>query len=241
MAPLPAARPVAAAAAVARPATAASSALPAPRPPAANPVAATPAAASIDKTPLAPTARERADIDYRRALALLDRGRGDEAAGALRAALAIDAQHTSARQLLLRLLLDARRSDEAVDLLQEGLQLQPAQTGWAMALARLQVERSDWAGAWQTLQRSQPATGGGADYAGFAGHVLLRLGRAHDAVEQYRGAVRASPGEGRWWLGLGLALEADAQAAAAREALLRARASGTLTPELAALVEQKLR
>ena len=49
------------------------------------------------------------------------------------------------------------------------------------------------------------------------------------------------PQAGVWWMGLGISLEADGRGAEARDALQRAKATGTLSPELAAFVEQKLR
>ncbi|NJA88210.1 tetratricopeptide repeat protein [Rhodocyclus tenuis] len=197
--------------------------------------------AAIDKSPVPASPSERAEATYRRALGSLNAGRTGDAAEELRNALAIDATHTASRQLLLRLLLEARRFDEAADLLDEGLQLAPANVQWAMSLARLKVERGDLPAAWRALQRSLPAASGNADYQGFAGHVLLRMGRAHEAVERYAQATRLAPAEGRWWLGLGLALDADGHAAEARDAWQRARASGTLTPDLLTLIEQKLR
>ena len=149
--------------------------------------------------------------------------------------------HVASRQLLVRLLLEARQPDEAAKVLQDGLQGQPAQIGWAMSLARLQVDRGDLAGAWQTLDYSSPAAGNNADYQGFMAHVLQRLGRNRDAAKHYQAATRLSPTDGRWWLGLGLALEAEGQSGEAREMFLRARQSGSLGPQLTALIEQKLR
>ena len=49
----------------------------------------------------------------------------------------------------------------------EGLELQPSQIGWAMSLARLQLEQGDLAAAEHTLARSQAHAEGSADYAGF--------------------------------------------------------------------------
>jgi MSHA biogenesis protein MshN len=197
--------------------------------------------ARIEKSAPSGSPRERAESEYRKALGELNQGRLGETIDGLRRALKQDAMHTAARQLLLKLLLENKRFDEAAELLQEGLQLQPGQIAWAMSLARLQVERGDLPGAWQTLQHSLPAAGNSADYQGFAAHVLQRLGRNKEAAEHYQSATRLAPSEGRWWLGLGLALEADGHPAEAREALLRAKASGTLGAELMNLIEQKLR
>ena len=185
--------------------------------------------------------RERAEAEYRQAIGALNQGRIDDAIDGLRKALRDDPPHIGARQLLVRLLLEAKRAEDAAQVLQDGLQGQPAQLGWAMTLARLQVDRGDLAGAWQTLEFSLPAAGHSADYQGFAGHVLQRLGRFREAAVHYLNAARLAPGDGRWWLGLGLALEADGRASEAREAFLRAKQSGNLGGALGALVEQKLR
>lgn len=195
----------------------------------------------IEKSVPVGSPRERAESEYRKALAALNQGRQAEAVDGLRDALKQDATHVVPRQLLLKLLFENKRFDEAVELLQEGVRLQPTQISWAMSLARLQVDRGDLPGAWQTLQASLATAANSADYQGFAAHVLQRLGRHKESVEHYQAATRLAPGEGRWWLGLGLALEADGRAAEAREAMLRAKASGTLGTELLNLVEQKLR
>ena len=196
---------------------------------------------AIERAEAAGSPRERAEADYRKAIVALNQGRSDEAVDGLRKALRDDAMHVGARQLLVRLLLEAKRNDDAAQVLQDGLQGQPAQLGWAMTLARLQVDRGDLAGAWQTLDFSLPAAGHSADYQGFAAHVLQRLGRPREAVVHYLNAARLAPGDGRWWLGLGLALEAEGQTGEAREAFLRAKQSGNLSSALSALVEQKLR
>lgn len=195
----------------------------------------------IERTDALGSPRERAESEYRKAIAAVNQGRIAEAVDGLRNALRHDAMHNASLQLLVKLLLEAKQVDEAGQVLQDGLQMQPAQIGWAMSLARLQVDRKDLTGAWQTLDYSLPAAGSNANYQGFAAHVLHRLGRHKEAAEHYLAATRLSPGEGRWWLGLGLALDEDGRVKEAREAFQRARQSGNLGAELSALVDQKLR
>ena len=223
-------------------------ALPVPATPGASP--ATAAAASLlkpagpmvlEKSAASGSPQERAEGEYRKAVGILNAGRSAEAVDSLRAALRQDGTHIASRQLLFKLLVESKRLDEAAELLHDGLQAQPAQISWAMSLGRLQVDRGDLPAAWQTLQRSLPYAGNSADYQGFAAHVLQRLGKSREAAEHYQSATRLAPGEGRWWLGLGLALESAGQTGEAREALLRAKASATLGAELSNLVEQKLR
>ena len=197
--------------------------------------------AAITRSAAQPSARERAEADYRQAIAAINQGRLDEGANQLREALRLDALHAPARQLLVRLQLEARQTEAAMQVLAEGLEVLPAQIGWAMSLARLHAERDDYAAAWRVLQHSEPAAGANADYQGFAGHVLQRLGKPQEAAQHYRRALRSAPDDGRWWLGLGLALDAEGRSDEARDAWQTARRSGKLSPELQRLVEQKLR
>lgn len=211
-------------------------------------VAASPDAPShagrVDKQPASAAPRnpqEQAETDYRRALALMNGARTSEAVDLLLDSLGRDGSHAATRQLLARLLIEQRRSDEAAAILAEGLARQPGQVAWAMTLARLRVDAGDLAAAARVLQAAQAYAGGNADFAGFAGHLQHRLGNHRAAAEQYQNAARLAPGDGRWWLGLGLALEAEQRGGEAREAFLRARASASLNADLTALVEQKLR
>lgn len=218
----------------------------APAPPRAAPVAATPplpkpSAASVEKSPAVKSVRERAEADYRNAVTLVGGGRRGDAIDLLLEILGRDGGHVASRQLLARLLIEQSRHGEAMALLAEGLAAQPGQIQWAMTLARLQVDRGELGAAAGTLQASLPFAAANADYQGFAGFVAHRLGRQQESADHYRSATRLAAGEGRWWFGLGLALEAAQQAAEAREAFQRARATGTLNPDLAAIVEQKLR
>ena len=198
-------------------------------------------AVHIEKTAVLASPRERAEAEYRRAQALLSAGQTPAAADSLVAALHHDPAHGPSRQALLRLFLEAQRFDEAAALLQQGLDITPAQTGWAMSLARLQVERGDLAAAEKTLARSAAHARAQADYAGFHGHLLLRLGQAGAAVERYDTATRLAAAEGRWWFGLGQALEATGRGAEARDAYRRALASGSLNADLMALAESRLK
>ena len=195
--------------------------------------------ASIEKSASLATPRERAEADYRKALAAAAAGRTGEAIEVLQAALRQDANHLPARQGLVRALIEGRRGEEAEAVLRDGVDLQPAQIGWAMALARLQVERNDLPGALRTLGRSAPHATRSADYQGFFGHVEYRLGHYREAAALYQAATRLAPGEGRWWLGLGLALEGEGQGGEAREAFRKALATGNLNGDLAAIAEQK--
>jgi MSHA biogenesis protein MshN len=181
---------------------------------------------------------QRAEGEYRRALANLQDGRMLDAVAALEQALRLDPAHDAARQTLVGLLIEAKRTDEAIRHLQAGLALDARQPALAMLLARLQIERGG--SGIDTLMRTLPYAGSNADYHAFLAGALQREQRHREAAEQYQAALRAAPGNGVWWMGLGMSLQADKRNGEALEAFQRARASGSLSAELLAFVERRL-
>lgn len=170
------------------------------------PVAAPGPAAQIDKRPVTPPV-DTAEGDYRKALAVYRQGRPNEALEGFQAALRLDARHVSARQALLSLLMEQRRWPEARTVAAEGLAAVPAQPGWAMILARLQVEQGQVAEAEQTMATYAAHGERSPEYQAFHGLLLEKLQRPEEA----------------------------------RAAFMKAREIGSLPPELAAAVEQRLR
>lgn len=195
----------------------------------------------IEKKVRISTPRERAENEYRRALGLVNQGRVQEGMAVLRGALSEDPGHTGSRLALFGLLVEQQRLDEAQTLLQEALARDPAQPQLASRLARLQLERGDVRSAEETLGKAASAGAGNAEFRGFHAAVLQRLNRHKDAVGEYQAALRLSPQAGVWWMGLGISLEADGKQSEAREAFQRAKSTGTLSIELNAFVDQKLR
>lgn len=181
---------------------------------------------------------QRAEGEYRHALSALQDGRMTEAVAALEQALKLDPTHDAARQTLVGLLIEAKHSEEAIRHLQAGLALDPRQPALAMLLARLQIEGGG--NGVDTLLRTLPYAGNNADYHAFLAGALQRAQRHREAAEQYQAALRAAPGNGVWWMGLGMSLQAERRNAEALDAFQRARASGMLSAELQAFVERRL-
>jgi MSHA biogenesis protein MshN len=224
---------------------------PAPAPKRVTPVAPAPTARPAPRTvsvakkaPAVPAAgrtdtpSQRAENAYRRALAVLEDGRVTEAIATLQAGLQIDPRHEAARQTLVGLLIEAGRPDDAMRQLQAALAIDARQPALAMLLARLQLERGG--PAIDTLMRTLPYAAGNGEYHAFLAGVLQREGRVHEAADHYQAALKRSPGNGVWWMGLGIALQADKRDAESRAAFMQAQASGTLSPELQAFVERRL-
>jgi MSHA biogenesis protein MshN len=149
--------------------------------------------------------------------------------------------HHGARQALAGVLLDARQQDEAMRVLREGLQLAPSQFGFAMMLARLQVERGELDAGVQTLSRSAEYAGNSAEYAAFYAGLLQRQQRHAEAVEFFDRALRLRPNVGIWLLGMGMSLDVLGRGAEAQEAFRRAKASGNLPADLQSYADQRLR
>lgn len=199
------------------------------------------AAPNIARQESAPTARERAEADFREALAALSTGDAARAEEKLRAALSIDPLADKVRQALLGLYIRDGRRDDAELLLDERLRLDAKQAGFALALARLQLERGASGDALATLQRSQSFGQASADYQAMLANALGRLGRHREAAERYEAAARLAPRNPVWLMGLGIELRTDNRPAEARAAFQQARELGGLSPQLAGFVEQQLR
>jgi len=199
------------------------------------------ASSAINKQTREPTPEQRAENHYRKAHSLLQLGRVTQALTELGEALKIEPRHLVARQTLAGLLVEDKQLREAERQLEEGLKLNPEQAGFAMALARLQVERGAGPEALATMERALPFAADKSDYRAFYAALLQRQERHKEAIAQYQAALGAAPSSGVWLMGLGISLQAEKRLPEARDAFNRARASGTLSPELQAFVEQRLR
>lgn len=195
----------------------------------------------IEKKMRISTPRERAENEYRRALGLVNQGRIQEGVAVLRSALSEDTGHAGARLALFGLLVEQQRYEEAQTLLEVTLARDPAQPQMASRLARLKLERGDARGAEETLARTAAAATDNAEYRALHAAVLQRLTLHKRAVAEYQAALQLAPRAGVWWMGLGISLEADGRLSEAKDAFQRARATGALSPELAAFVDQKLK
>lgn len=208
---------------------------------AAKAVAVPPAESSIEKRPRTPLSNEAAENEYNKAIVALRRGATAEAITSLQLALRLDVLHVSARQALLSLLLRQQQWGEAQAVAEEGLAVDPTQTGWAIALARLQMEHGKLGEASETLARHARYADRNADYQAFQALLLQKQKRHREASDRYIAAVSLRPGEARWWYGLGISLEADQRMQEAREAFTKARDAGNLPPELAGSLKYHLR
>jgi MSHA biogenesis protein MshN len=184
---------------------------------------------------------QHAEAEFRKAVALMQQGHIADAMAGYEAVLRLDAGHDAARQALVALLLESKRGAYAERVLQDGLKNKPEHTGFAMLLARLQVERSAVDQAAATLEKSLPYANAQADYQAFYAALLQRQNRHKEAIAYYQVALQLAPDNGIWLMGYGISLQAMQRADDARDAFRRALESKTLNPELQAFVQQKLK
>jgi MSHA biogenesis protein MshN len=184
---------------------------------------------------------QQADAEFRKAAALMQQGRIADALTGYEAALRLDASHDAARQALVALLLEGKRGTEAERVLQERLNSKPDHTGFTMMLARLQVERGAVAEATATLEKALPYANSQADYQAFLAALLQRQNRNDEAIAHYQIALQLAPNNGIWLMGYGISLQAMQRNADAKVAFQRALDTQTLSPDLRAFVQQKLK
>jgi len=205
------------------------------------PPPARPAAARVEKRPLTGSPAERAEMEYRRAALLLERGRVADAESALRAALDAHHAHQAARQTLIALHIEQGRIDDARRQLQEGLAVNPAYTPFAVALARIHVDRREYTAALEILEQAKAAGQASADYHALHAAILQRMSRHKEAADAYRKALGTGAQSGATWVGLGISLDALGSRPEAAEAFRRGVAAGALAEEVRAYAAQRIR
>jgi MSHA biogenesis protein MshN len=184
---------------------------------------------------------ERAEAEFRRGVTLLNQARTGEAEESFAAALATHSGHVAARQALAALYLEHGRVDEARRLLQEGVALHPDNVRFAVVLARILIERKDYAAAIEVANGVRPPEQGDAELQFMRATALQRSGRNAEAAEAFQASLRGAPQNGAAWMGLAIALEAVGRKAEAGAAFKRAAAAGSLGVEARGYAEQRAR
>jgi len=181
------------------------------------------------------------DAEFRKASALFQQGRIDDAMSGYRAALRLNPGNDEARQALVALLLEKKRGKDAERVLQDRLDSNPEQTRFTMMLARLQVERGAVAEATATLEKALPFANSEPDYQAFLAALLQRQNRNDEAIAHYQVALQLAPNNGIWLMGYGISLQALKRNAAAKVAFQHALTTRSLSPDLRAFVQQRIK
>jgi MSHA biogenesis protein MshN len=167
------------------------------------------------------TPAQQAEALWQQAQALGGKGRSQTAQPLLEQALQLDPGHIAARQSLVLLALETGHRPRAETLLQEGMTLHPGQFWFTRSLAQLHIQAGDPDQAARLLKPRLTRQSEAGDWALYAG-TLAKLNRPEDTAAAWREALSRDPGQGAWWIGLGLALEQGAHLQEARDAFNRA-------------------
>ncbi len=185
--------------------------------------------------------QQRAENEFQKANLAVQEGRTSDALTGYEAALLIDSSHKAARRAWVGVLLSLKRNDDAERVLQRGIKRDPKDTSFAMLLARLQVERGALPLALETLQKTLPYAEEQADFQAFVAALLQRQSSHDEAIAHYQIALKLVPNNGIWLMGMGISLQAIQRNEEARDAYKRALDSNSLSAQLQAFVQQKLK
>ena len=199
----------------------------------ASPEAETP---SADKL----STQQQAQNALGRAQQLEQQGKVNEALEKYRSTLLLDPTNGAARQSMVDLLLKTKRTGDAERALQIGLKYNPKQTGYAMQLAHLQVDKDEIPQALDTLMKALPYAGRQAEYHALIASLLQRQNRHPSAVVYYKKALELQPNTGEWLMGLGVSLKAGQYMDEARTAFTKALDTHNLSAQSRAFVEQQI-
>jgi MSHA biogenesis protein MshN len=213
--------------------------------PAQNPIAQRPHEVKPTAQPStpAPPPREmlaaQADKLYTQALEHQKQGQAEQAMASLQASLAANPKQVQARLLLASMLVQRKQAGPAADLLTDGLMLLPQQTAFMRELAPLWITAGQQEDAMALLAQGAKIAGNSdPGFHGYYASQLLRLKRTSEVQTHYRLALAGNPEQAEWLVGLGLALQQQDSAAEALEAFRRASASGKLSSQMQAMVNQ---
>jgi len=197
--------------------------------------------ASLDAPIKLVSRSQQADAEYRKAYVLQQQGHSAQAMSGYKEALQLNAQHELARISLAAMLMENMLGDDAENLLIEGLKLKPKSTNFSMAIARIEVELGKTESAIESLRQNLESASERADYQAFYAALLQRQGRHKEAVAYYEIANHLAPRTGAWLMGYGLSLQELLRKEDAKIAYQQALDSQTLSPELSAFVQQKIK
>ncbi len=184
--------------------------------------------------------QQQADNEFRSANILLQQARTHEAAAGYKAVLKLYPAHDAARLTLVDTLLKNKQDAHAKRVLKAGHFQFPEHSGFAMLLARLQVEHGELPQALKTLQQSLRYAERQADYRAFMAALLQRQNLHQEAIAHYQAALQLNPNSGVWLMGMGISLQALQKNNEAIEVFKNALDTQTLNADLQAFVTQRL-
>ncbi|MGH8596401.1 MAG: tetratricopeptide repeat protein [Gammaproteobacteria bacterium] len=180
------------------------------------------------------------EIELQRALNLIDAGRVERGASALRAYLIEHPDAHAARLTFAQTLIKLGRGAAAAITLRSGLARAPKHVGFARLLGHLLYDKGDPSGALRVLRAAAPAVREHLDYHAFMAALEQRAGNHGAAIATYREIVAVHPRDGAAWIGIGISLSAQRDSKQAIAAFENAQRDSTLSPAMQAYARAEI-
>ncbi len=182
--------------------------------------------------------QQLADIEYGRAMKLLQQGDSKKAIVHLESAIKYQPDRIKVRQKLAALYYGKTDTRKALAVLQQGLSRNSEQPELRLTLAKLLVNESQPQAALNVLARIPKEEN--AAYMAMRGALSQQLKNNAMALNSYQQLVKSEPYDGRWWMGLGIALERDSNGKKAKEAYQQALLMGRVSAKSQQFIQQRL-
>ncbi len=169
---------------------------------------------------------ERQDLELSKAIKSIEQGERARAIERLDAILFKNPEFSEAREVLARVYLLQGDLTAAQAVLDEGLMTDPNNLNLSVLEARLFTQQGHYQEALSLLQEFNPNIKNSPEYYALLAATLQALGRSNEAGGIYQSLIKLDPGNGQYWLGLGIALENKNAIHKAIQAYQQARSSG---------------
>jgi len=203
-----------------------------------EPIDNTPVKFSRSTVPM--RAEQKAELSYQNGYAHLRKHRNRQAERSLRRALDMEPGHVKARELLSGIYIKQGRWVEASELLRQGLTYSPQHRTFSKLYARALMQLNQDVQAIAVLKRYAPPVKSDPNYFAILAALYQRQDQHNQAAEVYATLVRLKPGNGVWWVGLGISLEALERNQDAVQAYGHASKTGNLQSKVAHFTNNRL-
>lgn len=135
--------------------------------------------------------------------------------------------------------LELGQNQQAINALREMLRRYPNYIPARQSLVNLYINYGELELALNTLVQVEPRIQEYPDYYALMAALYEQLKQPQMAAQIYQQLLEVQPGNGVWWMGLGIALEDLQQPAAARDAYQKALRSHSLSTQVRAYVTER--
>jgi len=195
---------------------------------------------TVNKTSIAMSAEEISSQKYQKALDFIANDEPDEAISELKQAITKDPRNKKIRETLVTLLLTNNNFKDADKIVKQGIEITPYYPKFAELQAYIYIQQGNTHQAIATLEQNSPDVVSNPKYYALLANLYQKNGSFMQAARIYDQLTKNDPGNGIWWIGLGVALESADKKNAAREAYQNASYTSNLTPELRSFIDDKL-